>query len=71
MIITYNELDHSAKLSLISHLHTMRQSLSTAARAARVSSKTRKAKTKKKIHFKSKELEALFNNMSPECKKLF
>ena len=70
MIITYNELDHVARLSLISRLHTMRESLSTAARAAKLNSKARKAKVKKPIHFKSKELEALFHTMSPECQKL-
>ena len=72
-MITYSQLMHDGKMSLISHLHDIRYILKTSARTTAKSllSKPSKRRKPKKITFKDAAREALFNNMSPECRKLF
>ncbi len=63
----YSKLQQSEKLSFIQLLHAMRDKLSS----DNLHIKNKKRKTKKtKMTFKNKEMEELFNKMSPECRKL-
>ncbi len=65
----YSDKNQNEKINLISQLHDIRRQLAITKPKKKSLSKKKKKKTKT-IHFKSKELEEIFNSMPKECQDL-
>ncbi len=63
----FSQLTNTEKLLFVNKLRWMRTDL---LKKNVKKKKTKKTKQKKPIKFESPELEAIFNTMSPACKKL-
>ena len=65
-MLLWKDLNPEQKFELVTHLHNKRALLVWRSKRERTSSNRKKAK---KVNFKSKELEQLFNALPPEMRK--